>query len=126
MHAELKANQEELHVVTYKTMDGITEEIHNVVDEIQEILEEQVKVQGKEEFILTSSEMNKYNEIALPPLLQVEDSKRQRLETDTERMNTETSDSEEDSFKLVAFRVLIVASCVDDDSLASTCHARSW
>ena len=28
--------------VTYKTKDGITEEIHNVVDEIQEILEEQV------------------------------------------------------------------------------------
>ena len=44
--------------------------------------------------------MNKYNEIALPPLLQVEDSKRQRLEADTEPMNTETSDSEGDSFKL--------------------------
>jgi hypothetical protein len=95
-----KANQEEVHKVTYKRKDGITEEIHDLVDEIQDILEEQVTLQGKEEFMLTCCEMNKYNEIVLPPLLLVDDSKRQKLEEDNENMSTETSDSEGDLYKL--------------------------
>jgi hypothetical protein len=95
-----KANQEEEHLVTYKTKDGITEVVHNVVDEIQGILDEQVNIQGKEEFILASCEMNKYNEIVLPPLLQVQANKRPRTDVDNEAMNTEMSDSEGDRFKL--------------------------
>ena len=54
-----KANQEEEHKVTYKTKDGITDEIHDAVEEIQFVLEEQVTLQRKEEFVLASSESNK-------------------------------------------------------------------